>query len=148
MKKKSLGVAIIIAVILAIALLVLFGGMRTKSPYDMTMAADAETYLLDESLTEELTDADKSAKYREYLENTLADDIVQAYPEIKNVEINLPQTEDAAQVEVSLELGDDLGEESLSEIAKVIASALDGSMTEEIVIQDTEGTVLYSRESL
>ena len=124
MKKKSLGMAIIIFAILAIALLVLFGGMSTKTPYDMTIASDTETYLLDDSLAEELSDAEKSAKYTGYLENTLADDIAEAYPEVKNVEVTL---------------------RDLSQVAEAVATAVGSSTTEDIVIQDTEGTILYTK---
>lgn len=145
MKKKSLGMAIIIFAILAIALLVLFGGMSTKTPYDMTIASDTETYLLDDSLAEELSDAEKSAKYTGYLENTFADDIAEAYPEVKNVKVTLPEEEDAAQIEISLDLTSSLAEENLSQIAEAVATAVGSSTTEDIVIQDTEGTILYTK---
>ena len=145
MKKKSLGMAIIIFAILAIALLVLFGGMSTKTPYDMTIASDTETYLLDDSLAEELSDAEKSAKYTGYLENTLADDIAEAYAEVKNVKVTLPEEEDAAQIEISLDLTSSLAEENLSQIAEAVATAVGSSTTEDIVIQDTEGTILYTK---
>lgn len=61
--------------------------------------------------------------------------------------MNLPKTEDTTQIALLLELSGSLEEENLTEIAKAVASAVGSSATEDIVIQDTEGTILYMKNT-
>ncbi len=144
MKKKSFGIAILIFVIIFI---IFFGMKGGKSPYNPADLSKAETYLLDDSETGTLTDEEKSEKYTKYLENTLADNIVESYPAVSSAEVNLPKTEDTTQIALLLELSGSLEEENLTEIAKAVASAVGSSATEDIVIQDTEGTILYMKNT-
>lgn len=143
MKKKSLGMAIVIFVILIIVLIMLFSGVSGRNPYEMNDLTETERILLDDSNMGEITDEDKAAKYIDYLESILEDDIVESYPDIKSAKVTLPETEDIAQVEISLGLEGSLVEENLTEIAKAVATAVGRSTVEDIVIEDTEGTVLF-----
>ncbi|MDE6389511.1 MAG: hypothetical protein K2L82_17175 [Lachnospiraceae bacterium] len=147
MKKKSLGMAIVIFAVLAIALLILFGGISGRKPYEMGNSSGTERFLLDDSNMGEMTDADKMSKYIDYLESVLEDDIVESYPDIKSVKITLPETEDITQVEISLGPEGSLAEENLTEIANVVATAVGSSTTEDIVIQDTEGRILFMKNT-
>ena len=147
MKKKSLGMAIVIFAVLAIALLILFVGISGRKPYEMGNSSGTERFLLDDSNMGEMTDADKMSKYIDYLESVLEDDIVESYPDIKSVKITLPETEDITQVEISLGPEGSLAEENLTEIANVVATAVGSSTTEDIVIQDTAGRILFMKNT-
>lgn len=147
MKKKSMGMAIVIFAIMVFVLFLLFSGMSGKNPYEMNDLSESETYLLDAGDTGELTDAEKKVKYKEYLENTLADDIMKSYPAVASAEINLPETEEVTQIEISLDLTGSLAEENLMQIAEAVAISVDNPATEDIVIQDTEGTILYTKST-
>lgn len=104
---------------------------------------EAEEILLDDSLQGDLTDADKKMKYTEYLQEILSNDIEEAYPAVKCAAVTLAEAGDTTRTVISLELQEELAPDSVAEIAKYAATAVGASSTDNVVIQDTEGTVLF-----
>ena len=99
-----------------------------------------------------LTDEEKQEKFILYLEEALKADIVKAYPSVKDADITLTVqnadgtligTEEEAQVKICLDLEDELAEDNINEIVKILANAT-GSTTSNITIQDTDGKMLYN----
>lgn len=162
--KKYLGMMAKAAAILAsVGLLTACGtggktGTANTSEYDADIADIAEIHDLgtEEYIISEVdsasTDEEKYLKYIDYLREILADDIVHAYPAVRDVDITLAVqdagsvltgAEDAAQVNISLDLADELTEDSITEIAEIAANAM-GSTTDNVTIQDTDGNILYN----
>lgn len=56
-------------------------------------------------------------------------------------------TEEAMQVNICLDLEEELAEDSIVEIAEAAATAT-GSETDNVIIQDTEGNILYIRSEV
>lgn len=144
MRKRSLqiksGMSI---VVMAIGLIMGCGAAEA----DNVSAADTEIEIdkifLEDGNSGQLSDADKKAKYVDYLQKILEGDIEEAYPSVKSAEVTLSETEDTTQAVISLELQEDLSEENVSDIAKVVAAAMGDTTTDDIVIQDSEGTILF-----
>lgn len=114
---------------------------------DRASEYDVEEILLDDLDTDNLTDADKQAKYIEYLEAVFEDDIEEAYSSVKSAEVTLSESEGAMQALVSLDLQEELAEESVTEIAKIVATATGNTSTDNIIIQDAEGNVLFMKST-
>lgn len=104
---------------------------------------ETEEILLDDSLQGDLTEADKKMKYTEYLQEILSNDIEEAYPAVKCAAVTLAEAGDTTRAVISLELQEELAQDSVAEIAECAATAIGASSTDHIVIQDTEGTVLF-----
>lgn len=140
MKKKSLGVAIVIFVILVIVLFLLFGAVGTGGPES---AVRAEEYILLEDSMDAVTDADKEAKYIDYLEQLLEGEIADSYPAVKSADITLSGIEENMQADIRLELQDEFAADSAAEVAGFVAAAAGSATTDEIVIRDVDGNVLF-----
>ena len=103
------------------------------------------------------TESDKQKKYVLYLESQLENDFLKKFKSIKNasVELNIP-TDDGTLIaekqdsyaSVLLELKDDsFNDESASYMAKAIATAIGNENTDNIVIMDTDGNMLFTGDS-
>lgn len=142
MEKRSLQIkSRIFIVVMAIGFITGCGAVET----DNMSGADIEIdkVFLEDSNAGELSDADKKAKYIDYLQKILENDIEEAYPSVKSAEVTLSEEEGAAQAVISLELQEDLAEDSVSDIAAAAATAVGNISTDDIVIQDSEGTILF-----
>lgn len=142
MEKRSLQIkSRIFIVVMAIGFITGCGAVET----DNTSGADIEIdkVFLEDGNAGELSDADKKAKYIDYLQKILESDIEEAYPSVKSAEVTLSEEEGAAQAVISLELQEDLAEDSVSDIAAAAATAVGNISTDDIVIQDSEGTILF-----
>lgn len=143
MKRVRMKVMIPIAV-MAIGLLAGCGAPKV----DRASEYDVEEILLDDLDTANLTDADKQAKYIDYLEAVFEDDITEAYSSVKSAEVTLSESGGAMQAVVSLDLQEELAEESVTEIAEIVATATGNTSTDNIIIQDAEGNVLFMKNTL
>lgn len=142
MEKRSLQMkSRIFIVVMAIGFITGCGAVET----DNMSGADIEIdkVFLEDSNAGELSDADKKAKYIDYLQKILENDIEEAYPSVKSAEVTLSEEEGAAQAVISLELQEDFAEDSVSDIAAAAATAVGNISTDDIVIQDSEGTILF-----
>ena len=142
MEKRSLQIkSRIFIVVMAIGFITGCGAVET----DNTSGADIEIdkVFLEDGNAGELSDADKRAKYIDYLQKILENDIEEAYPSVKSAEVTLSEEEGAAQAVISLELQEDFAEDSVSDIAAAAATAVGNISTDDIVIQDSEGTILF-----
>lgn len=142
MEKRSLQIkSRIFIVVMAIGFITGCGAVET----DNTSGADIEIdkVFLEDGNAGELSDADKKAKYIDYLQKILENDIEEAYPSVKSAEVTLSEEEGAAQAVISLELQEDFAEDSVSDIAAAAATAVGNISTDDIVIQDSEGTILF-----
>lgn len=117
------------------------------SEADRVFEYDMEEVLLDDLDTGNLTDADKQAKYIDYLEAVFEDDIAEAYSSVKSAEVTLSESEGAMQAVVSLNLQEELAEESVTEIAEIVATATGNTATDNIIIQDAEGNILFMKST-
>ncbi|MDE6846974.1 MAG: hypothetical protein K2J99_14595 [Lachnospiraceae bacterium] len=145
MKKRGVIKFIIPAVIITIGL---FTGCGTAEADSTSVAeTEIEKVFLDDSNAGELSDADKKAKYIDYLQKILEGDIEEAYPSVKSAEVILSEDEDAKRAVVSLELQEDLAEDSVSDIAEVVVTAVGDTSMDDIVIQDSEGTILFMQNT-
>lgn len=144
MRKKSKNIKVkrmIPIAVIAIGLITGCGAseMNKTSGYDM----GEEEILLDDLDTDNLTDADKQAKYVDYLEAIFEADIAEAYPAVRSAEVTLSETEGVMQATISLDLQEQLEEDSVSNIAEFVAKAMDNTTTDNIIIQDAEGNILF-----
>lgn len=147
MKKRDLQIKSRISiVVMAIGLITGCGAAEAESMSTADTEIEIEKVYLDDSNAGELSDADKKAKYIDYLQKILEGDIEEAYPSIKSAKVTLSEEEGATQAVISLELQEDLAEDSMSDIAEVVATAVDGTSADNIVIQDSEGTILYMQK--
>lgn len=142
MKKKNIRVAV--KIVPAVIMMGLFTGCGVPEEDNLSASSiEAEEILLDDIIEGDLTEADKKMKYTEYLQEQLSDGIEEGYPTVKCAAVTLAEVGDNTQAVISLELQEDLSQESVSEIAEYVATAVGDSSTDNIVIQDTEGTVLF-----
>lgn len=141
-KKKNTGAAV--KIVPVVILMGLFTGCGVSEKDNLSAGSiEAEEILLDDITEGDLTEADKKLKYTEYLQEQLSDSIEEGYPTVKCAAVTLAEVGDNTQAVISLELQEDLSQENVSEIAEYVATAVGDSSTDNIVIQDTEGTVLF-----
>lgn len=142
MKKRNIGIKFIFPVaVMAIGLVTGCGASEANKSSDYDMVT--EEICLDDMIEGSLTDADKKEKYIDYLQAVLEGNIEDAYPSVKSAEVTLSEEEGATPAVISLELHEDLAEDSVSDIANVVATALGDTSTDDIIIQDSEGTILF-----
>ena len=110
---------------------------------------------LDELLNEDMTDADKQRQYLVYLEQYLKENILEAQPDIEEADVTLVSDTESdftvssendseeIQVNVVLKLQDELTSISASKLADALATAIGNATTDNILIQDSEGTILF-----
>ncbi len=101
------------------------------------------------------TESDKQKKYVLYLESRLEQDFISKFEAIKsaNVQLNIPdndgtlignQEEASAWILLQLSEGGKFDEENAAFLAKAVAVAVGNENTDNIVILDTEGNMLFS----
>lgn len=99
------------------------------------------------------TESDKQKKYVYYLQRQLEDDVLSMFPAIKNarVTLNIPENdgtliaqEEEASASIYLELKDEFSQESAAYLARAIATGLGNETTNNIVILDSEGNMLFT----
>lgn len=99
------------------------------------------------------TESDKQRKYVLYLEKYLEDNMLENFSAIKsaNVTLNIPENTgtlidsgEEAYASVVLELKDEFSTESAAYLARAVATAIGNETTNNIVIMDTEGNMLFS----
>lgn len=142
---------ILTALIITVIPLTACGDVQKAEAEDSTVT----NVYLDELFNEAMTDADKQRQYLVYLEQYLKEDILEAQPEIEeanvalvsNAEsdflINSENDAEEIQVNVVLKLEDELTSISASKLADVLATAIGNATTDNIFIQDSEGTTLF-----
>ncbi|MDE6740445.1 MAG: hypothetical protein K2K07_15280 [Lachnospiraceae bacterium] len=142
MMKKNTGIAV--RMLSTVIMMGLFTGCGVPEEDNFSAGSiEAEEILLDDITEGDLTEADKKVKYTEYLQELLSDGIEEGYPTVKCAAVTLAEAGDSTQAVISLELQEELSQDSVSEIAEYVATAVGNSSTDNIVIQDTEGTVLF-----
>lgn len=142
MKKKNTRIAV--RILPAVIMMGLVTGCGVSEEDNISVGnIPAEEILLDNISEGNLTEADKKVKYTEYLQEVLSDGIEEGYPTVKCAAVTLAEAGNNTQTVISLELQEDLSQDSVSEIAEYVAVAVGDSSTDNIVIQDTEGTVLF-----
>lgn len=99
------------------------------------------------------TESDKQKKHVVYLEKQLENDFLTMFTAIKNarVKLNIPEDdgtliakEQESSAWVLLELKDEFSQESAAYLARAIATALGNDTTNNIVIMDSEGNMLFT----
>ncbi|MCR5669792.1 MAG: flagellar M-ring protein FliF [Butyrivibrio sp.] len=101
------------------------------------------------------TESDKQKKYVLYLESRLEQDFIQKFDAIKsaNVQLNIPDNdgtlignkeESSAWILLELAEGAKFDEDNAAFLAKAVSVALSNETTDNIVILDTEGNMLFS----
>jgi flagellar M-ring protein FliF len=101
------------------------------------------------------TESDKQKKYIVYLENRLEQDFLAKFDAIKsaNVDLHIPdndgtlignQEESSAWILLELQDGVEFTEDNAAFLAKAAAAALGNKTTNDIVILDTQGNMLFS----
>ncbi len=101
------------------------------------------------------TEADKQKKYVLYLESRLEQDFISKFDAIKsaNVQLNIPDNDgtlignqEPASAWILLQLGEDakFDEENAAFLAKAVSVAVGNENTDNIVILDTEGNMLFA----
>ena len=101
------------------------------------------------------TESDKQKKYVLYLESRLEQDFISKFDAIKsaNVQLNIPdndgtlignQEQSSAWILLQLNEGGKFDEENAAFLAKAVAVAVGNENTDNIVILDTEGNMLFS----
>lgn len=99
------------------------------------------------------TESDKQKKYIVYLEKSLENDFLSKFSAIKSahVKLNLPEndgtliaSEEEAYAWVHLELKDEFSTDSAAYLARAIATAIGNTTTNNIVITDSEGNMLFT----
>lgn len=146
MKKKRLGVAIIITVMLTAAAVMILRNAVVDNGVQVLADSKAEKFLLDEIFV--AAESDKQAKYMEYLEEILANEIVEAYPAVKSADVTLTGAEEVEYAQLRLELQDEFSAEYAGEVADVVATAIGDIPAEHVTIEDFEGNVLFAGESM
>lgn len=101
------------------------------------------------------TESDKQKKYVYYLQRQLEDDVLSVFLAIKSarVTLNIPENdgtliaqEEEASASIYLELKDEFSQESAAYLARAIATGLGNETTNNIVILDSEGNMLFTRD--
>ncbi len=101
------------------------------------------------------TESDKQKKYILYLENQLEDEFIEEFEAIEKakVELNIPtndgtllskEQESSASILLKLKDPEAFTEDNAAFLAKAVSVALGNKSTENIVIMDTEGNMLFS----
>ncbi len=101
------------------------------------------------------TESDKQKKYVLYLESRLESDFISKFDAIKsaNVQLNIPdndgtlignQEESSAWILLQIDEGGTFTEDNAAFLAKAVAVAIGNENTENIVILDTNGNMLFS----
>ena len=101
------------------------------------------------------TESDKQKKYVLYLESRLEQDFMAKFDAIKsaNIDLHIPdndgtlignQEESSAWILLELEDGFEFTEDNAAFLAKAVAAALGNKSTDDIVILDTQGNMLFS----
>lgn len=99
------------------------------------------------------TESDKQKKYKVYMEKRLENDVLSMFPAIGNarVVLNIPEDdgtliaqEQESYASVFLELKDEFSQESAAYLARAIATALGNDTTNNIVIMDMNGSMLFT----
>lgn len=100
------------------------------------------------------TESDKQKKYKLYLEHKMEEDLMtMASIKKADVQLSLPendgtliQKEEEAYASVILELEGEFNQENAATVARFIATSLGNTSTNNVVIIDTEGNLLFSGE--
>lgn len=99
------------------------------------------------------TESDKQKKYVYYLQKQLEDDVLSMFSAIKHarVTLNIPENDgtliakqEEASASIYLELKDEFSQESAAYLARAIATGLGNETTNNIVILDSEGNMLFT----
>lgn len=99
------------------------------------------------------TESDKQKKYKVYMEKRLENDVLSMFPAIGNarVVLNIPEDdgtliaqEQESYASVFLELKDEFSQENAAYLARAIATALGNDTTNNIVIMDMNGSMLFT----
>lgn len=99
------------------------------------------------------TESDKQKKHVKYLEEQLSNDFLSMFTAIKRarVKLNIPEDngtliakEEESSAWVQLELKDEFSQENAAYLARAIATALGNKTTNNIVILDTDGNMLFT----
>ncbi len=101
------------------------------------------------------TESDKQKKYKLYLESYIANDFISMFSSIKNakVQLNLPQDdgtlisqEEEAYAAIVLEIEGEFTTDNAAFLAKAVATILGNDTSNNVIIMDTNGNLLYSGE--
>lgn len=101
------------------------------------------------------TESDKQKKYVVYLEKRLENDVLSKFTAIKSafVTLNIPEDtgtliaqEEESSAWLLLELKDEFSQESAAYLARAVATSMGNETTDNIVIMDTEGNMLFTGE--
>ncbi len=113
----------------------------------------AESISIDNFMdSSDMTQEDKQRKYLAYLEKYMEEDLLENLPDVTNATVTLSGNTDAGaadkdggelHVAVILELSDELTSCTAPELADLLAAAIGNASTDNIIIQDTEGTLLF-----
>lgn len=99
------------------------------------------------------TESDKQKKYVVYLQKELEDNMVSMFTAIKraSVMLNIPENdgtliaqEQESYATVVLELKDEFSQESAAYLARAVATSLGNNTTNNIVIMDSDGNMLFT----
>lgn len=99
------------------------------------------------------TESDKQKKYVVYLEESLEHDFLMKFTAVKsaNVTLHIPEndgtliaSEEESFATVVLELKDEFSADSAAYLARAIATAIGNTTTNNIVIMDSEGNMLFT----
>lgn len=146
MKKTRLGAVIVIAVMLTAGAVAIVRSAVAGSRSESRSGLEAEEILLDETFV--TSESDKQAKYTEYLEEILADEIVEAYPAVRSADVTLTGGEELEYAQLILELQDEFTADHAGEVADAVATAIGNMTTEHVTIEDSEGNVLFAGENM
>lgn len=101
------------------------------------------------------TESDKQKKYQLYMETRLEKEFIEEFSAIKSasVELSIPEndgtlisSDEEAFASVLLQLDGDFTSDNASFLARAVATAIGNKTTNNIVILDTEGNMLFSGE--
>ena len=115
----------------------------------------ASTYELPSEGNDTLTEADRQRQYLAYLENYIKDNLLEPLSEVKDASVALYSPTDSENtinsneeisVAVVLELQDELSTVSTTELADYLATAVGNTSTDEIIIMDVDGNMLFPKE--
>lgn len=99
------------------------------------------------------TESDKQKKYVVYLQKYLEHDVISKFTAVQSasVTLNIPEndgtlisTEEESYAWILLELKDEFSSESAAYLARAVATAIGNDTTNNIVIMDTEGNMLFT----
>lgn len=99
------------------------------------------------------TESDKQKKYVVYLQKYLEHDVLSKFTAVKSasVTLNLPESDGTLLAEkeesyawILLELKDEFNPDSAAYLARAVATAIGNETTNNIVIMDTEGNMLFT----